>query len=224
MIVILPVRSRPKNLPRFLDSWLDTRAQAKLVVAADADDPDLKEYKAIQNEYGDWVDLRIAPRMMLAPKLNYHAVAASGEYDIIGFLADDLICRTKNWDVMIKQSMDRLGGVGVVHPNDMVHNGAIPTHVFMSSVIVQTLGWMVPPGFVHLYSDNAWQVIGQTLGKMHYQHDVIMEHMHPCVNKGEWDDIYRLANSGQRWEEDSRTFEEWRTEGSYIEPLRSLRA
>lgn len=226
MIVILPVRSRPKNLPRFLDSWIKCKTQAALLIAADADDPDLQEYKAIHERYTGRIagafSIGVAPRGTLCTKLNEWSRQMLWYHDIIGFLADDIVCRTENWDVTIIDRMKDLGDVGVIHPNDMIQNGAIPTHVFMSSNIIKTLGYMCPPKLVHLYIDNAWKTIGETLGKLHWERDVIMEHHHPIAGKAEWDDIYRLANNAQRWEEDSRVFEEWKNEGSYIEPLRSL--
>ncbi len=85
-----------------------------------------------------------------------------------------------------------------------------PTAVAISSDILRTLGYYVPPGMVHLYLDDYWKYLGQQLDRLCYLPDVIIEHLHPVARKAEWDDRYREVNAEEVYKEDFKTFEAWK--------------
>ena len=76
----------------------------------------------------------------------------------------------------------------------------------MTSNIVTTLGYFVMPGGVHLFLDNFWMAIGSGIDRLRYLDDVVLEHLHPQLGKGEWDDTYVEANADATWSADEATF------------------
>jgi hypothetical protein len=72
---------------------------------------------------------------------------------------------------------------------------------------------MAPPALTHLYVDNAWLVWGNSLGRLRYLKDVIVEHRHPLAGKAMWDENYQRVNSGEVAEHDRLVFEAYVRDG-----------
>ena len=208
-------------MSRLLATWMDSRisGSAHLLIALDDDDPRLPEYSELLMNYGEdhkandsWLRWEVAPRMRLGGTLNHWATdeAILRTYSIIGFLGDDHLPRSLGFDSKIQSAMNSMGGSGVVYGNDLLQGANLPTAVAISSDIVKTLGYYVPPGMTHLYLDNYWKFLGEQLGRLRYLPDVIIEHLHPAGGKAEWDERYVEVNSGEMYSEDSRLFEEWK--------------
>lgn len=206
MLVIVPSRGRPDNIAELIDAWQQTRTYASLQVIVDDDDEMVERYEMVMEEVPSWASLEITPRKRLGPTLNEYAVKAAPLYDVIGFMGDDHRPRTAEWDRRFAGGLAQVGGVGVVYGNDLFQGPNLPTAVWMSSCIVENLGYMVPPGMVHLWLDNFWRDFGNGLGRLVYLHDVVIEHMHPQAGKSEWDPGYVEVNSGAVWTADEETY------------------
>jgi hypothetical protein len=177
-----------------------------LVVLVVADYSTLTVFLDLMADAPDWAFLEIAPRKRLCPTLNDTAVANVELYDILGFMGDDHRPRTPGWDQRFAVVIAQMGGTGIAYGNDLIQGANLPTAVWMSSCIVETLGYMVPPGLIHLFADNAWKTWGEGIGRLAYVSDVIIEHCHPVAQKSEWDDTYKECNSGEVWGFDEATF------------------
>lgn len=206
MLVIVPSRGRPANIRALIDVWERTRSYAQLLVVIDDDDEFLDQYEMVMETAPDWVSLEITPRKRLGPTLSEYAVKNAPLYDIIGFMGDDHRPRTPHWDRRFAVAIAQVGGVGVAYGNDLIQGANLPTAVWMSSCIVETMGYMVPPGMTHLFCDDAWKAWGEGLGRLVYLHDVTIEHVHPVAQKAEWDPTYVECNSGEVWGADEETF------------------
>ena len=184
MIMLCPSRGRPGNITELRGAWDEVTDSADLLVAVDDDDPMVAEYE----------DVRVlsSPRR-LGPILNALAVEAAAGYEAVGFLGDDHRPRTPGWDTRLLAALD--GRPGVAYGNDLHQGGKLPTAVVISSVIIQELGYMVPPVLEHLYLDDFWRRLGLDLGHLEYLPDVIIEHCHPNAGKASWDDGYERVNS-----------------------------
>ena len=217
MLVIVPSRGRPHNIGRLIDAWRTTGARATLLVAVDDDDPTLPTYRRIMEPTNDEerqaFQLHVGPRLRLAGTLNELAnerVARAGtlDHDIIGFMGDDHKPVTVGWDDHIEAAFsDR--GLGVVYGNDCIQGPNLPTAVFMSAAIIRALGYMVPPGLVHMYLDNTWKVWGEGMGRLTYLPHVIIEHLHPIAGKAEWDDRYVEVNAGTQYAADEAAYKNY---------------
>jgi hypothetical protein len=60
----------------------------------------------------------------------------------------------------------------------------------MSSEIIKALGFMAPPVLKHLYMDNFWLDLGKGINSIHYFEDVVLEHLHPLLEKSPVDKVY----------------------------------
>jgi hypothetical protein len=169
----------------------------------DNNDPKLVEY--LIDGQGPSYHYITRPPMRLGPWLNYMADLAHPEdYDIIGFLGDDVVARTYGWDKKVREAMQPNG---IVYCNDGWQGEGLPTGVFMDTAMVKKAGYMVYPPLVHLYIDNHWKAWGEALGTLTYLDDVLLEHMHPFAGKGPNDAVYEKANSPEMYTEDKRSFD-----------------
>ena len=196
-------------------NWVTTDAQATLLVAVDDDDPDLEDYIEIMSKApnGEQYQLHVGRRLRLAGTLNELAVervnrAGALPNDVIGFMGDDHCPRTMQWDAHVALTLHN-DGLGVAYGNDLIQGPNLPTAVFMSAAIIQTLGYMVPPGLTHMYLDNTWKTWGEGMGRLHYMPHVIIEHLHPIAGKAEWDERYVEVNAGHQYAADEAAYKNY---------------
>lgn len=207
MLVIVPSRGRPDNVAALIKVFGETRSYANLLIVVDDDDELLERYQLLFETAPAWAALAVTPRKRLGPTLNEYALEHAPLYDIIGFMGDDHRPRTHHWDQRMAGGIAHVGGIGLAYGNDLIQGINLPTAVWMSSCIVETLGYMVPPGMVHLYLDDFWKALGLRIERLAYAHDVIIEHMHPVAGKAPWDERYAEVNSGAMYENDGKVFQ-----------------
>jgi hypothetical protein len=227
LCVIVPSRGRPDNVKRLVDSWKETGATADLLVAMDNDDETwtVEDGEAIMDAGYDFLTLTWGPRIRMGPTLNREARALAGQYRYLGFMGDDHLPRTPEWDKRICEGLESCWGAGIVYGNDLFQGINLPTAVFMDSRIVQTLGYMCPPEQTHLYLDNAWKSWGQQMGpkRLKYLPLVVIEHIHPhAEGKAEWDDRYEEVNSPEMYAHDLEAWNQYQL-GQMIFDVEKLR-
>jgi hypothetical protein len=135
-------------------------------------------------------------------------------------MGDDHRPRTSGWDT---QYLEALKSNLFVYGNDLLQGINLPTQVAMRSSVVSTLGYMCPPGLIHMFLDDAWKAWGYGSDSVQYLPEVIIEHLHPSVGKTAEDSQYREV--WQLMEPDSikwREYSETNTLFSDIQKLRSL--
>jgi glycosyltransferase involved in cell wall biosynthesis len=201
ILLIVPTRNRPQNIPRVIESWRATTSEkSDLSIVIDDDQRELYSSVICDDVY--WP---VYPNMKLCPKLNATAEFHRPFHHIIGFIGDDIVIKTPGWEERV---IEACGEVGMCYPNDTIQGAALPTHIFMTSNIIKTLGYMVPPTFVHLYCDNFWRHLGNSAGVLKYLgDDVIMEHYHPHVGKVATDQQYEETYAGMN--RDAAIYQEW---------------
>jgi hypothetical protein len=128
------------------------------------------------------------------------------------------------WDQVFRATLAK--PPGIAFGDDLVQGELLPTAVFMTTDIIQALGYMAPPGLDHLHIDTVWRDWGELLGPEHYHYipQLIIEHMHPLVGKAEWDEGHRRVNSDEQWAHDELAYTSYRAEAlpSDAAKLRSL--
>jgi hypothetical protein len=209
ILMIIPSRSsngkRIASLQRLIQSWRKTtNGSSDLLLVLDHDDA--------HHYFGGWippmVGVTIIPRMKLAPKLNYviEGFVTVGGYKTIGFVGDDVVFQTEDWEAEIVKWHD--SNVGISYCNDLLQGETLPNNVFISAEIVQALGFMVPRELQHYYIDNFWKDLGIRLGKLKYFPDTIIEHMHWSNSKSEKDELY--TESEKMMGQDQQAFDKYR--------------
>lgn len=219
MLVIVPSRGRPDSIVPLVQSFTDTGATADLLIAVDQDDPTLGEY--IDQCENLAVGLQIRERLRLAGTLNHFAKIAANNYHVITFMGDDHRPRSQGWDARFVECLS--AGAGIVYGNDLLVGERFPTAVAMTSDIVSTLGYMCPPGFVHLCLDLVWKDWGLGMGRLTYLADVVIEHMHPAVSKAPLDATYEDVNSQTMVAADSAAYYAYRDNGGLAADLVKLK-
>lgn len=221
MVVVVPTRGRPDNMVDFIRSWEETTFMADLVFAVDDDDPRLEEYmSSFETHKTDSMSLVVGPRLRLGGTLNKVSSSLKDEYSFVGFMGDDHRTRTQNWDIQVYDAFKALPKCsGFVYGNDLNWGEGLPTSVFISSDILATLGFMVPPGMIHLYFDNFWLDFGRALGRITYLPDVVIEHMHPSVGKATEDAGYVEVNAPEMYDHDRTAYEAY-CAGKFQEDLK----
>lgn len=207
LLVIVPSRSRPHAIAALHDAWSAvTTGAAALLVAVDDDDPACDEY--VQVCANRDLELVIGPRLRMCPTLNLHAVERAPHHFAIGFMGDDHRPRTPAWD---QRYLDELHGLGTgfVYGDDLLRGETLPTQVAVTSDVIMTLGYMVPDGIRHLWADNVFYDLGHAIDRIRYLPDVIVEHMHPVVGKGEWDAGYLEVNADEANDADRDAYRRW---------------
>lgn len=211
LAVLCPTRGRPQNAQRLVDAFKSTRIlpDTRLVFGVDDDDPSGGEYLPLR---GDGVTVEILPatgRPGMNAALNRMALHWGQSCRDLGFVGDDHLFRSHGWDARVTETLDR---VPLVYCDDLLQRQALPTQVFMRSVVVQTLGWMAPPAQAHLYLDNFWLQLGHRVG-VEYLPDVVIEHMHPFAGKAPMDTGYQVVNQQGMYDADGQAFRDYMLAG-----------
>lgn len=209
---LCPSRNRPANIQRLTEAWIKTHAQADLLVRVDDDDEHVQDYENL------FIDLdpsqfifQVGPRLKLGPTLNDLAPKFTSDYGAIGFLGDDHLPRTFEWDHHLGEALRKMRG-GLVYGNDLLQRVNLPTAVLISSTIINALGFYVPPGQTHLYLDDFWRDLGRRLDRLAYLDDVIIEHVHPAAGKAQMDGLYAEVNAPSMYEGDALAYGLYRDE------------
>lgn len=184
--VLLPTRKRPQNLERMVDSIFKTAKNfPEIVIYVDDDDT---ESAAKVEALGQ--TLIVGPRITMSDYWNKCYDRSTG--DIVMQCGDDVLFRTKDWDVLVEQAFAEVPDkILLVHGNDL--DPWFPdfgTHSFVHRRWVDTVGYFIPPWFVSDYGDTWIGQVAKLIERMKYV-PIITEHMHPRANKAQLDETYQ---------------------------------
>lgn len=232
LAVIVPTRGRPDNIRKVIEAWnfTDAWSVADLVLAVDADDPELEGYYSVRVEHGQFRDGKPASSMIeyptwrpMVPKLNATALDLAGRYFALGFAGDDHLPRTINW---ARRYLDVLREMktGMVYGDDGYQGAKLSTEWAVTSDIVRALGRMVPADVEHMYSDTSLLELTRAAGMARHLPEVRIEHMHPIVKKSAGDEQYARVNSRDQFRRDREAYLAWqrREMPGQLATLRSL--
>jgi hypothetical protein len=226
-LLIVPTRGRPDRIADTIQGWREhSTAGTKLLLCLDRDDERLDEYIEAAADAGDY-GLRIRDRERMIPTLNTAAVVNAATYDYIAFMGDDHVIRTPAWDeLLIRTLEDELQGWGIAYGNDLLQGAGLATAALVSSKVIRALGYIAPPGLIHLYMDDAWMRLGEACGFLRYRPDVVIEHMHFTAGKSQVDDRYAEVNSPEMYSADKAVFDKWMRQDlpSAVERIQKRRA
>ena len=213
LTVLCPSRGRPDAAAEVMKTFLDTVTDldTRLVFVVDPDDLTQIDYPESLTD--PIVQTCILPRKpqrsgmlgALNAALTYHWILPSTA-SVVGFVGDDHRFRTPGWDAAILDYLEE--HPGVAYADDMSRGVSLATQWFVSRRIVDAFG-MGLPTLRHLYIDDYWMKFAGAAECLYYLPDIQIEHMHPTVGKGEWDDSYRANNSGAMYQADAQALYDW---------------
>lgn len=211
---LLPTRGRVHDkLPRFLAAFIASGATTPglLLVGVHDFSANRAAYDALTLPVG-WT-IRCFNMDATAPKcqLALDGLLEKPETEWVGWLSDDGIPETPNWDTRL---IAQLNGWNVISTDDAWQapkrfNGAL----CWSADLLRTVGYMFPPGVQHFYMDDVWETLGQMTGCWTCDMSVMVRHRH--VEK----EMSHDATSEKIktfWSDDERAFGAWRRAGKII--------
>jgi hypothetical protein len=151
--------------------------------------------------------------MRMGPLLDWswQELARGRAYPAVGFMGDDHLPRTPEFDRVLLDSLAGDGAErwGVAWGDDLLMHDRFPTAGLLGGWMLEQMGYLVPPGFDHLNIDVAWSDLAAALGQRWYRPDVIIEHRHPAAGKAKMDPGYIANNSDVTREHDGAAYQAW---------------
>lgn len=193
--VVLPTRNRPNLLKRFVDSLFDTCSNKdNISVYLYIDDDDrLTEFciKELSHKYPLKIFSLIGPRIIMSDMVN--KLLPLVKEDIFFFGGDDLVLRTKNWDLEIIEKFNSIEDkIALLYGDDMTLDDKMrffATHPIIHRAWVNCLGYLAPPYFSSDYADTWLNELADTLGRK-FKLNFVNEHMHWTFGKSQLDSTY----------------------------------
>lgn len=209
LLIITPSRRRPASVKRLTEAVAETcAAQTDLIFAFDDDDPELEANIAAA---GGSMHVHGPRRSMCEWTNNIASVYSPQDYRALASLGDDHVPRTKGWDTMLLDGLDRIGGTGIAYGNDELAPD-LPTAAVVTSDIVKALGWMCLPGLSSYCPDNVWFDLGDGAGCLVHRMDVIIAHLHWTSGLAPGDETYAEAGGFRLEHPDWAVYQAWRSE------------
>lgn len=180
---ICPTRGRPEKLQTMIDSFYDTtEGLSNLLIAIDSDDRSYDRLIVCNNsEQIIWeVNEPIGGKFLHL--LNKMALKYVDQYKYIGFMEDDVIFRTDEYESKFIQKFQELGDLSIVHGNDGINTPRLISLPVLTSRLVKSLGFFAPPELNCLWADYFWRELVNTgLVREWYFPEIVIQHMHYSV-------------------------------------------
>ena len=203
---LLHATARVKPYPSFPRGWMDV---CEAYFAA-CDHPEDVEY-VLAVHASRWEDFQHGPlgapkfpgwgsvrvvrnegRDSCVDQLNVAAAASDGL--ILSGVSDDMY-PPAHWDTLIRAALPSLDKPYCLHcssgsprDKDLMIAGA------MTRARYQEIGFVLPPQFESMFSDDWMTLLQLRLGNVIAGFDIVFDHRHPAFGKGETDEIYALQN------------------------------
>ena len=163
-------------------------------VQLDSDDPMLGGYMELALPT-NWI-LGVGPRRTLSMIYNDLYVR---EYKWWGFIADDVVPETPEFDVKLIESA---GEDGMAVPD----GGNGTPHFVLGKNLPLLTGWLSLPGLSRLYIDTVWGDIAGALGVLRRNTNVVLKHHHFSNRLALMDETYRKPLKAK----DRALYEAWK--------------
>ena len=183
ILVLLPSLHRPLGL-------------AQSVASLTVNGKGLHDILTISGDGGATKALNSVPMELLA------------QYEIVGLFNDDTRMQTAAWDELVLERMK--GKAGLLYGRDGIQNEHLCTHPFISSRIIQVLGFVQPSILYHYYGDNFWMELLGPLGAVEYCQALFTEHFN-AICRGLPTDTTTVSSMAH-WESDSAAWLVYRDE------------
>lgn len=193
---ILPTHNRPDRCQATLDACQATGMDTPGLVIVNGDGKGYENLKLPPN----WLR-EITGRDEKLNDVYRRVFKATPDLDWYGFIADDILPRTKGWD---RKLIERAGKDRICSANDLWQapnrmHGA----VVYGGDVLRKVGYWMPEGLTHMYGDDLWEHLGRTARIWDVAMEVVTEHVHWMNGKVEQDRSYKdshgLMAKDQKW-------------------------
>jgi len=190
--LLCPTRNRPDGLEKMWSSAIENASEPskiELVLYIDDDDQSsLIKSKDLTGRFGDQINITIGKRGEEIYSNLHNVCCSNARSDIVFGCADDLIFRTKEWDLIAIDKFDEVPDkIAYIFSNDGHWGDKLGTHGFFHKRWFDTLGYLSPPLFTVDYSDNYVNDLANAINRRFYVDNVLIEHMHWTFGKMKMD-------------------------------------
>jgi len=204
---LLPTFNRPTtNLPRFFEAAMRAGMTTPGVVVVDEADhaKNAAAYDTLALPE-HWSILVVPGGCCRDATEQALARVFTADMEWVGWLADDLVPVTQDWD---KKCIEALTGWNCVSTDDGKYapqkfNGA----TVWSGDLVRAVGYLFPQGLKHFFIDNVWEELHKITGIWECRMDILVRHDH-----GSWTNGLdaTLAHTNSFWAYDDSAFIVWK--------------
>jgi hypothetical protein len=183
--LLTPTRKRPQRLRAMIDSVLATaymRPEILCYVTPEDDSYDPLVFPEVHFVVGE--------RLIMSDLWNALIPHAAG--NIFMLCADDVLFRTKNWDITVEAAFaESADKILLCYGDDGGPNGkTFATLPFVSRQWVNTIGYFTGPGFSADFSDTWPQDVAEMIGRKKLL-PILTEHCHVMWGKAPDDQTYQ---------------------------------
>ena len=213
LTILVPVLNRPKNVDRFVNSFLQNTPLNKARILFITGQDCHEEIQAIRSCQGP-IDFQIVPPDILswAKRINWgfnylNSINSECSWALCG--ADDIVFHP-NWLEIAEKASENF--CGIIGTNDLGHpaciSGSHTTHPIVSREYVSKHGTIdelnkfCHEGYHHNYVDVEFVSTAKKRNMWKHESSCIIEHLHPSWNKASWDDVYQKGKDN--WENDKQ--------------------
>jgi len=184
-VFLLPTRRRLDKLARFLESAAATGCKTPIVLIVWAE-----EYRELQKEYNELI-IRYNLTLLLTPfdggaayKCQYayeqNRLNKPDQFDWFGFVSDDYVCETPNWDQRLAA---QITGWNVVSCDDKWQAPKrIIGAILWSRALIEAVGFLALPNSQHWYWDDVWEVLGRATQCWQCDMSVVVRHANAALS------------------------------------------
>lgn len=115
----------------------------------------------------------------------WNILAENCTEEIFGYIGDDMIFRTPDWDKMILEEFnhDRLppDNIKLVHCRDGIQNARLSVNAFLHRKYYEVMGYLCRPEFLVDWSDVWMYKTFKAFDRVTYRDDIYIQHNHRSV-------------------------------------------
>lgn len=196
--LILPTRKRVKKLSRLLDSIKKTTKylnRLEIILFVDEDDPESQKI----TDRDLVINIIVGQRGLTMGRITRTCYQASrGRW--IMLLNDDVIFRTRNWDVSVRLAFNKYDDeILLVYGNDLFQREKMASFPIFTRTVAEILGKICPSEYERVFIDlHIFDVFKklQSLGedRILYLPDLVFEHRSFDAGKAPSDESYTRRN------------------------------
>jgi len=117
----------------------------------------------------------------------WNELARHSNEEIFGYIGNDMIFRTKDWDVKILEEFNKQNcpqdNIKLVHCHDGYRNGELCVNAFIHRKYYEVIGYFIREEFKINWSDQWLMQVFSAFDRTKYRPDILIEHNHWVFSK-----------------------------------------
>ncbi len=186
-----PSRNRASTADVTIAEWLGKRSgrhPIEYILSIDDSDKQIVEYRRLAERHG--AQLIIRPNRNSVSACNQAARVATG--DLLIMVSDDFGC-PEGWDDALVSAMGDRRDVAIFVDDGI--GAKTMTLPIIDRAFYERLGYVLFPGYRHMFCDNELEEVARRLGKLIEATQLKFPHRHYIVGAAPYDEMYRMAES-----------------------------